>query len=68
MKCPICKNEVTARHDPKSPNEFFPFCSSRCRTIDLGRWLGGKYQIPDESSQDPPPAPSHRPPDRDADD
>jgi hypothetical protein len=24
----------------------FPFCSERCKLIDLGRWLGGKYQIP----------------------
>jgi endogenous inhibitor of DNA gyrase (YacG/DUF329 family) len=23
----------------------FPFCSARCRTIDLGRWLGEKYRI-----------------------
>jgi hypothetical protein len=24
----------------------FPFCSDRCKLIDLGRWLDGKYQIP----------------------
>jgi len=24
----------------------FPFCSERCKLIDLGRWLDGKYQIP----------------------
>jgi len=23
-----------------------PFCSERCRLIDLGRWLGGDYRIP----------------------
>jgi endogenous inhibitor of DNA gyrase (YacG/DUF329 family) len=23
----------------------FPFCSARCRTIDLGRWLGEKYRL-----------------------
>ena len=27
-------------------NRFHPFCSERCKLIDLGRWLGGKYQIP----------------------
>lgn len=44
MLCPICKKEVA---EPK-PGEkgYFPFCSDRCRLIDLGRWLGGKYQIP----------------------
>jgi hypothetical protein len=39
----------------------YPFCSARCRKIDLGRWLGEKYRIPaedqpkdeaDESSED----------------
>jgi hypothetical protein len=24
----------------------FPFCSRRCKTIDLGRWLGENYRIP----------------------
>ena len=26
----------------------FPFCSPRCRTIDLGRWLGEAYRVPAE--------------------
>jgi uncharacterized protein len=26
----------------------YPFCSARCRKIDLGRWLGEKYAIPAE--------------------
>lgn len=38
-KCSIC-GEPT---DPKS--EHFPFCSKRCRKIDLGRWLGEGYVI-----------------------
>jgi endogenous inhibitor of DNA gyrase (YacG/DUF329 family) len=32
----------------------FPFCSSRCKLIDLGRWLGGKYHFeaePEEPSE-----------------
>ncbi len=37
----------------------FPFCSDRCRLIDWGRWLDGKYQIPvvedaDEDGDGPP--------------
>jgi endogenous inhibitor of DNA gyrase (YacG/DUF329 family) len=39
MKCPICKKEV-APGDP-----FMPFCSERCRLIDLGNWASGKYVI-----------------------
>jgi len=44
MTCPICKKAV---EDPAEDAErFLPFCSDRCRLIDLGRWLTGKYQIP----------------------
>ena len=39
MKCPICKKEV-------SPGDlFFPFCSERCKIIDLGNWASEKYVI-----------------------
>ena len=30
----------------------FPFCSPRCKTIDLGRWLGERYCIPSEEGED----------------
>jgi endogenous inhibitor of DNA gyrase (YacG/DUF329 family) len=39
LHCPTCKVVVTAR-DPE-----FPFCSERCRTIDLGKWASGAYVI-----------------------
>jgi uncharacterized protein len=39
MKCPICKKEVT------SDLEYFPFCSERCKIIDLGNWATEKYVI-----------------------
>jgi len=39
MKCPICKKEVQPG-DPEAP-----FCSERCRTIDLGNWASEKYVI-----------------------
>ncbi len=38
-KCPICGKMVAA------DEERFPFCSKRCRTIDLGRWISGNYVI-----------------------
>ena len=40
MKCPICKKDV-APGDPE-----FPFCSERCRILDLGNWAAEKYAIP----------------------
>ena len=39
MKCPICKKEVAAG------SEFLPFCSERCKLIDLGNWASEKYVI-----------------------
>ena len=29
-----------------------PFCSPRCKTIDLGRWLDGEYRLPSEDEPD----------------
>jgi endogenous inhibitor of DNA gyrase (YacG/DUF329 family) len=51
MRCPICKKPVEAANDAarKAPSvtpKHFPFCSERCKLIDLGRWLEGKYQVP----------------------
>ena len=45
MRCPTCKKPVNAP-GPGEPMGAFPFCSDRCKLIDLGRWLDGKYQIP----------------------
>jgi uncharacterized protein len=42
IKCPICKNLLEM---DKEQNPYLPFCSERCRTIDLGAWLDGKYVI-----------------------
>ena len=39
MNCPICRKEVSRE------NPDFPFCSERCRTIDLGNWASGKYVV-----------------------
>jgi endogenous inhibitor of DNA gyrase (YacG/DUF329 family) len=42
-RCPICKAVVRAGR-PENPSA--PFCSARCRDVDLGRWLDGAYSIP----------------------
>ena len=39
LRCPICKKVV------KSDDADFPFCSDRCRTVDLGKWASGAYVI-----------------------
>jgi uncharacterized protein len=39
LRCPTCKKAVK-RKDPE-----FPFCSERCRLIDLGKWASGAYVI-----------------------
>lgn len=41
MRCPVCHREFEQGTSPA-----LPFCSERCRTIDLGRWLGEAYSIP----------------------
>jgi endogenous inhibitor of DNA gyrase (YacG/DUF329 family) len=41
-RCPICEAELPADLDPK----LRPFCSARCRLVDLDRWLSGDYRIP----------------------
>jgi uncharacterized protein len=45
--CPICKKDVK----PRSENVSFPFCSARCKTIDLGKWVNEEYRIAGESSE-----------------
>ena len=41
-RCPQCRKTV----EPRSENPLFPFCSERCKLVDLGKWLGGEYRIP----------------------
>lgn len=41
QRCPTCRGPATERDQ----NPTFPFCSERCRLIDLGNWLGESYRI-----------------------
>jgi endogenous inhibitor of DNA gyrase (YacG/DUF329 family) len=45
LPCPICKKRV------EGDVATFPFCSERCRLIDLGNWLGGRYAIPGDDDK-----------------
>lgn len=51
VKCPTCQRRV-----PWAGNPFRPFCSERCKLIDLGAWAEGKYTItgPDLEDESPP--------------
>ena len=40
--CPICKKETDSMKSPE-----FPFCSERCRLLDLGAWSAEKYVVSD---------------------
>ncbi len=42
--CPVCGKPATA--------ESHPFCSERCRDVDLNRWLSGSYAIPGRPADD----------------
>lgn len=57
VRCPICRRPVQAQEAD------FPFCSDRCRLIDLGQWASGAYAIPGEPA---PPVPDRPGPNPDA--
>ncbi len=44
IKCPECGKAT----EYSSVNEYRPFCSERCKLIDLGEWIEGKYSIDSE--------------------
>lgn len=46
-RCPICERLFDAEQSPT-----LPFCSERCRLIDLNRWLGEGYGLPYERPED----------------
>ncbi|WP_460167159.1 DNA gyrase inhibitor YacG [Thermostilla marina] len=48
MVCPICGCEFLPDADPKA----MPFCSLRCKRIDLGRWLDEAYGMPVEPDEE----------------
>jgi hypothetical protein len=37
---------------PRAENPAFPFCSDRCRLLDLGKWLGEEYRVPGRRAGD----------------
>lgn len=41
MKCPTCDKEATWQDNP-----YRPFCSERCKLVDLGKWVNDEYRVP----------------------
>ena len=50
IKCPECGKST--EYSPVNENR--PFCSQRCRLIDLGEWIEGKYKIDTEETEHQP--------------
>jgi endogenous inhibitor of DNA gyrase (YacG/DUF329 family) len=50
-KCPICGKTFEIEKLDALPS--FPFCSDRCRMVDLGRWIDGAYAIPGPAQSEP---------------
>lgn len=45
-RCPVCRKVIDRALREQSRREgFYPFCGNRCKLIDLGQWLDGKYRI-----------------------
>ena len=47
-KCPICDGDVTAKPGVAP----FPFCSPRCKLVDLGNWIDGRYVVRGDADSD----------------
>ena len=48
LTCPGCKARV--KWSPRNPSR--PFCSERCRLLDLGEWAAEGHRIPGNAEQD----------------
>jgi endogenous inhibitor of DNA gyrase (YacG/DUF329 family) len=51
VPCPRCGAEA----EYSSANSWRPFCSERCKMIDLGKWAAEQYRLPEDKSSSKPP-------------
>jgi endogenous inhibitor of DNA gyrase (YacG/DUF329 family) len=61
LRCPTCRQPAGER----KVNRYFPFCSERCRLLDLGSWFEGRYRVPGQPAggvEDDPGAGDGEPP------
>ena len=57
-RCPTCRRETTLAGNPTRP-----FCSERCRLLDLAAWADERFRIPGDPVPTEPDAPGHDEPD-----
>lgn len=50
LTCPTCNKDFSV--DRKEDVPYRPFCSKRCKLVDLGRWLDGTYTITEPLPED----------------
>jgi endogenous inhibitor of DNA gyrase (YacG/DUF329 family) len=48
VRCPVCGGD--SLFAPSNP--YRPFCSERCKMIDLGAWANEEFRMPDETPPD----------------
>jgi hypothetical protein len=64
VRCPICQRMMQGQSTREWPE--YPFCSPKCKLVDLGRWLGEEYHISsapnDEEDAPAIDTPGHEPP------
>ncbi len=48
MKCPMCQSPIDEKQLPPTR----PFCSPRCKKLDLSNWLEGNYRLPRDLNPD----------------
>jgi len=58
VPCPRCGGPSAF----SSENKWRPFCSERCKLIDLGAWAAESYRVPAEEQEPPQDEPSPKPP------
>jgi len=51
FECPICHARIVCERAEEAP--YRPFCSARCKLVDLGRWLNEEYRITEERPEFP---------------
>jgi endogenous inhibitor of DNA gyrase (YacG/DUF329 family) len=54
VSCPVCGKQLEGQSLAELPD--FPFCSKRCKLIDLGRWLDGTYALAPEEDEETDPS------------
>jgi endogenous inhibitor of DNA gyrase (YacG/DUF329 family) len=54
LHCPVCHKEDTAESSDGKRSKYYPFCSDRCKLLDLGAWLNAEYMIKSSLAKDDP--------------